>query len=201
MSDQPSWPSSDEGSQPPPPPSEGNAPPPPPPPASNAPPPQQQSWGDGGVQPSGQPTAATYGVRFGARFIDGLILLIPNFVVGAIIGGGGLLNTGFTIRGWIATVVTTLIGFGYYVYLESNRGQTFGKQLLNLRVYGAAGGNPTQDEAMKRNAFLLLGIIPTALGGLLGFAAQIAIPITGSSDPYKRGWHDNFAGGTTVVRT
>lgn len=196
MSDQPSWPSSDEGSNPPPPP--GSAPPPPPPPSAGGFPQQQQPYAPAG----GQPQAATYGIRLGARILDYLVLLIPQFIITFIVGGG--VATAGTATGlgraWIAGVLATLLTFGYFVYLEMNNGQTFGKKWLNLRVYGASGGNPSQDEAMRRNAWMLLSVVPF-LGGLAQLVAVIAIPVTGSSDPYKRGWHDNFAGGTTVVRT
>ena len=32
-------------------------------------------------------------------------------------------------------------------------GQTLGKQVLKMRVYGASGGNPTMEEALRRNAW------------------------------------------------
>lgn len=201
MSDQPNWPTEDEGANRPPPPQAGT-PPPPPPPSQGTP----SFPGQAGQQPyapsGNQPQAASYGVRFGARFVDGLVLLIPNLIVSLVVGGSGAAFTGGASlgRAWIAGVVTTLITFGYFVWLEMNQGATLGKKWLNLRVYGAAGGNPTQDEAVKRNAWTLLALVPF-IGGLAQLVAAIAIPVTGSSDPYKRGWHDNFAGGTTVVKT
>lgn len=209
MSDQPSWPSSnDEGSQPPPPPS-GGAPPPPPPPSSgsDAPPQyQQQDWGQPGygAAPANQPTAATYGVRLGSKIIDWLILAIPSALVGALfldLDNPASLVT--ATQGASFTAVGILLGLAqiaYFILMEANTGATLGKKVLNLRVYGTSGGNPTMEEAAKRNGWMFLGLVPI-LGGLAQLAAQIAIPITGSSDPYKRGWHDKFAGGTTVVKT
>ena len=94
--------------------------------------------------------------------------------------------------------MTALLGFAYFVFLESSRGQTFGKQLLGLRTVGAAGGNPTQAEAAKRNAFLLLNILPI-LGGFLVLVAYIVIAVTINSSPTKQGKHDEIAGGTQVI--
>ncbi len=91
--------------------------------------------------------------------------------------------------------------------LESSRGQTLGKMLLRIRTVGAGGGNPTTAEALKRNAWTaigILGVVPMLgwIGNLLSLAAVIAIMVTISGNTATRqGWHDNFAGGTRVVRT
>ena len=39
----------------------------------------------------------------------------------------------------ITGVINTVIGLGYFGYLESSRGQTLGKQVLKLRTYGPDG--------------------------------------------------------------
>jgi uncharacterized RDD family membrane protein YckC len=168
----------------------GSAPPPPPAgqnpygaasyPVSNEPPPVA------GAQPAG------LGVRFGARIIDGvlvaivqiIIALLTNSIVGGVIGG--------------------IIYLAYYVYMESSRGSTLGKQWLGMRVHGAAGGNPSMEESLRRNAWAALGIITSipVLGFLIALvelAAVIAIAVTINSDPFKRGWHDKF-GNTSVTR-
>lgn len=139
--------------------------------------------------------------RFGARIIDFLVLLIPQFIIGAVVGGGsstvGVASSG---RAWFAGVIGTLLTYGYFVYLESTRGQSVGKMALSFKVIGPDGNLPTTEVAARRNAWLLLSIIPI-LGGLVQFVVAIVIGVTINSDPFKRGWHDNFAGGTAVVRT
>jgi hypothetical protein len=63
------------------------------------------------------------------------------------------------------------------------------------------------EEALKRNAWValgILGVIPFLgfVGSLLSLVAVITIAVTISNDKMARhGWHDNFAGGTTVFRT
>jgi len=57
---------------------------------------------------------------------------------------------------------------------------------------------PTQAEAAKRNAFLLLNIVPF-IGAFLVIVAYIFIAVTINSSPTKQGKHDELAGGTQVV--
>ena len=170
-------------------------PPPPPPPGGQPPPPPPPGGGYGGPEPVGP------WPRLGARIIDWLVLLIPSFLIGLVVGVGASPLSGGAVdaAGFLAGIITTLLGFGYYVWLETTRGQTVGKMALSYRVVGPDGGLPTTEQSMRRNAWLLLAIIPI-LGGLAQLVIAIIIGVTISSDPFNRGWHDNFAGGTAVVR-
>ncbi len=131
--------------------------------------------------------------RFFARLIDGLILAVVDIVVTVI--------TNSTVAG----VIGGIIYLGYYAYLESSRGQTIGKQVLNLHVQGASGANPTMEEALRRNAWAALGIISAIpilgwIASLAELAAVIMIAVTISQDALRRGWHDKFAN-TSVVKS
>jgi uncharacterized RDD family membrane protein YckC len=137
--------------------------------------------------------------RLLARIIDGLILFVINVVIVAIIGGGTGAFGETGVRAFAAGIVTTAVGYAYYVFLESSRGQTLGKMALSFQVVGPDGGLPSTEQAAKRNAWLLLSILPV-LGGLAQLVIAIVIGVTINSDPFKRGWHDNLAGGTAVVR-
>ncbi len=130
------------------------------------------------------------------------MLLIPVFIISAVIGGsdGNTFGAASGGRAILSGIVTTLLIFGYYVYLEMTKGQTVGKMALGFKVIGPDGATPTQDQALKRNAYLLLGVIPF-LGGVVQLIVVIVIAVTISGDAFKRGWHDNFAGGTAVVRS
>lgn len=192
-------PPDDSGSQPPPPTgstegqpppagqgSYGTTPPPPPPPSGwqqpgAMPPPVQGQTG--GV---GQP--ADLLPRFVARLIDFVLLgfvnalLVSVVVVGLIMGansgaatGWGMNNGAGFAANAVASVISAAIYLGYFTLMETNRGQTIG----------------------------VLGVIPFLglVAGLLSLAAMIMIAVTISKDTVTRhGWHDNFAGGTTVVR-
>lgn len=165
---------------------------PPPPPGSNPPPPPPPPGQQPGLQPVGP------WPRFFARLIDGLVLFFPIAIIGSVIGGG-LVSSG--VQGFIAGIVTTALTFGYFVFMETSRGQSVGKMALGFKVIGPDGGLPTSEQSMRRNAYVLLSVIPTAIGGFLAIIAAIVIGTTIANDPFKRGWHDNFAGGTAVVRS
>ena len=171
----------------------GSAPPPPPAgqnpygaesyPVSDQPPPVA------GAQPGG------LGGRFVARLIDGIIIGIIGWIIGRIID-----------EAWLGQLIGAVLYLGYYAYMESSRGRTIGKQVMKLRVHGASGGTPTMDEAFRRNAWYLLSIVGSLpvlaislVFGLASLAAIIAIAVTISSDPLKRGWHDKFAN-TSVTK-
>lgn len=170
-----------------------------PPPAPPAPP--------GGLESAGAPVPpapqagpghpATAGIRLGARIIDGLIIAVPFWIILAIAGVGVADSPG---ESFLFGLLGTAIYLGYFVYLESSRGQTPGKQVLNLRTAGPDGGHPTQEQAFRRNAWVLVGIVPF-LGGFASLAIAIWIAVTISNDPARRGVHDKWAGGTAVLRT
>ena len=207
-----------------PPPEGGSYQPPPPPPEGQSPggqpgygqaPAAQPGYGPGyGAPPPGVGQPADLLVRFLARLIDGVLLAVVNFVlIGAVVvaaitgGDSGVAPNGETsfAASAIYAILTTAITLGYFALLESKRGQTIGKMALKLQTQGPDGRHPTMQEALKRNAFLaigLLGIIPFLgfIASLATLAAYIAIAVTISSSPTRQGWHDNFAGGTRVVK-
>ncbi len=158
------------------------------------PPPQPGPYGypgsyplpGGGQQPGG------LGLRFGARFIDGLIVgIVGNIILYAI---------GLASNVWITGLFIGVITFAYYVGLEVSQGWTLGKKLLGLSVQGPAGApKPTVQQSAIRNSWTLLPIIPW-LGGLALFIAYIVIAVTINSSPTKQGKHDELAGGTQVVK-
>jgi uncharacterized RDD family membrane protein YckC len=138
--------------------------------------------------------AAGVGVRFGARFLDGLIVGVPLLIVLSALGLGPADGTGPQLVGG---VISSVVAVAYFTYMESSSGQSLGKRILNLRTLGPDGGNPTQEQAFKRSAWYLLGIIPVVGGFVtLGVAIWIAVAISSTG----RGPHDGWAGGTMVVR-
>ena len=218
MTAQPPEPPSDpaaSGSTPPP-----SAPPPAAPPPADAPaysaapsygaPPVGSPYTGGGPQPGGLLD------RFLARLIDGILLAIVNFliasvvVVGAIMGESGGSTMFAAGSNYAVAAVTALIGvaiqMGYFVFMESSRGQTVGKMIMKLRTVGPGGGNPTVEEAARRNIFNaigLLGLIPVIgwVSGFVSLVAVIMIAVNINQDTVNRqGWHDRFAGGTRVLK-
>ncbi len=140
-----------------------------------------------GQQPGG------LGLRFAARFIDGIIVNVVGLILAFAIGS----QSNILITGLFTGVLT----FIYFVALEVSQGWTLGKKLLGLSVHGPAGApKPTVQQSAIRNSWTLLPIIPW-LGGLVLFIAYIVIAVTINSSPTKQGKHDELAGGTQVVRS
>lgn len=182
---------------------------------SNQQPPFPPGPGYGGVPPTPTPGAGVPAgllERFVARFLDGLLLGVAYFVlslvVGAVLPFGRFLTVGeLFITNLLLVPLSVALSLGYYAYLESTQGRTLGKQVMKLQVVGPAGGHPTLEQALRRNAFLALslaGIVPIIgqlVGLLAGLAAVIVIAVTINNDPVRRqGWHDTFAGGTQVLK-
>ena len=131
-----------------------------------------------------------------------MVIIVPIVVVALFSGSfgfGGAFGGGFSTGGFVAGIVWAAIVVGYFALMESSRGQTVGKMVMKLKTEGPNGENPTLEEAIKRNLFYALGIIPI-IGGLAELGAIIYISITINSSPTHTGWHDTYAGGTRVVK-
>jgi uncharacterized RDD family membrane protein YckC len=168
-----------------------------------------------GPATTGQP--ADVGIRLGARLIDYVILgivltLINILVIGAIWntsgGNGFVMSYGNSYAATaVSAVVSALVYLGYFSLMESGQGKTLGKMILRLQTRGPNGGKPTAEQAVRRNIWVAAGILAVVpvvgswVGGLLELVAVIAIIVTISQSPTKQGWHDQFAGGTSVVRS
>ena len=105
--------------------------------------------------------------RFLARLIDSILVGIVNFLVASVIIAGAIMGssaTGFGTgssyaAGAVVAIIGTAISLGYFALMEHTRGQTVGKMILKLQTIGPAGGNPTLEEAVKRNSYILLGLL------------------------------------------
>jgi uncharacterized RDD family membrane protein YckC len=161
--------------------------------------------------PSGSGRPADIGPRFLARLIDHILLaivtsviIVPLLIASAFSGVGAGAGFGFGfdfgVGSLIASTVTAILTIAYFALMESNMGQTVGKMAMSLRTEGPGGGKPTLEQAVKRNAWYALAIIPF-IGGLAQLAIIIYIAVTISQSVAKVGWHDTFAGGTRVVTT
>ena len=201
----------------------GTTPPPGPPPPSQPAGPAPTGYGGttpppqtppaGGYAPMPGAPAPAPGVphpgglldRFLARFIDLLIVGVVAFIINVVLGA---VSDSWLLTSAISAVVTAVLYLGYFAYLESNRGQTIGKQVMKLKVVGPDGvSNPTMEQAVRRNiwtAFGIAGVVPIIgglIGGLAELAAVIVIAVNISSDNARRQHaFDKFAGGTQVLK-
>jgi uncharacterized RDD family membrane protein YckC len=105
-----------------------------------------------GAEPT-LPPYASWGRRFAAVLVDGLLLALPflvTVIVAVAIAGGDEDSPA-----WVAVVVAWLLWiltpFGYYTLLHGGeRGQTVGKRLLGIRVIGEDFGRLGYGRAFGR---------------------------------------------------
>ena len=200
---------------PPPPAPEAAAPPPPTNPGTVPPPPPAGAAAPApGIptQPYGPGQPGNLLDRFLARLLDNVILAVAFGIISAVVGS--IVYSGFHSTGeiflyyLISGIINTIIGLGYFAYMESSRGQTLGKMVLKLRTFGPDGqSNPTMEQAIRRNiyyVFPLIAIVPVIgwfLYPIAAIAALILIVVGINSDPRRQHWFDKFAGGTQVVKS
>lgn len=177
---------------------------PPPPPAHGSPP---SSDSTESVATVGAPV----GPRIVARLIDALMMGMAASLLNAALvaplfrgrSGSGTVatmsGTSTGVAGFVLSVMSLGVTLAYFALFDARMGGTPGKKAVGLRVEASTGGNPTMGESLKRNSWLALSLVP-AYGGLVQFAAAIAIIVTISNSPSNLGWHDVFAA-TRVTRS
>jgi uncharacterized RDD family membrane protein YckC len=113
--------------------------------------------------------------RFAAAFIDGVLIGIVSWILQAVLGNAG-------------SVLTLLIGIGYYTYFHGSTGQTPGDAALSIRVIDKDGGG----SIGYGRAFVrwLVSIISGAVL-LLGYLWMLW-------DSEKQCWHDKAANSLVV---
>jgi uncharacterized RDD family membrane protein YckC len=91
---------------------------------------------------------ASWWARVGATIVDGLIIFVPAFVIGAILGVGAAASGDEGALAFIGGIILTfliaaIVGIFYAPALMSrsgeHNGQTWGKQITNCRVVRANG--------------------------------------------------------------
>jgi uncharacterized RDD family membrane protein YckC len=115
--------------------------------------------------------------RFGASFIDGILVAILSRVLEVALKGGA----GFGLA--------VLLGLAYYVSLEGgSTGQTIGKKALGIRVVGFDTGGPI---GYGRATIRYFGRIVSSIVVFLGYFWMLW-------DKEKQCWHDKFANDVVV---
>jgi uncharacterized RDD family membrane protein YckC len=131
--------------------------------------------------------------RLGAHIIDFVVLLVLFVVMWVLIGN-------LVSLVWVPYINTTIV-LVYAVTFETVRGQTLGKQALRLWVHNQDGTYPTPGQALRRNLYFALAILPGFIGGLIALAvigwiaASILVDLVD-----RQGINDRFANQTFVTR-
>lgn len=150
-------------------------------------------------------TTETAGVfpRFLARLLDAFVVGLPlGILLGLVFSFAGIADK--TSGVILMSAISLLAMVAYHVHFESREGRTPGKRVFGLRIVNANGAVPSVEEAFRRNAWILLGVLSgvpgiKAISGLAQAAAGVGIAVTISMDADNQGWHDKFAGGTRVL--
>lgn len=114
--------------------------------------------------------------RFGASFLDGILVTVVNIALVAAVGQAG-------------TALSVGLGLIYYTVLEGGAaGQTLGKRALGIRVISHETGGPI---GYGRALVRYLGRIVSAIVLFLGYLWMLW-------DGEKQTWHDKMAGSVVV---
>lgn len=116
---------------------------------------------------------AGFWIRTGAYLIDGIILGVINAVLGLLLSQAELLTS----------VVSLLLGAGYFIFMESSANQgTVGKMLVGIKVGDEKGEQLSFANALGRYFAKFLSTIILCIGFMMvGW------------DEKKQGLHDKLA--------
>lgn len=127
---------------------------------------------------------AGFWVRFAASFVDGLILIIPLFLLGLVLG---LLGT----PEFVNSILGYFLAWTYAIYMLNNHQATLGKMALGLKVTTANGSKPIIGKLALRE---ILGKFINVVTLCIGY---IIIAFTEK----KQGLHDMMADTVVVYDT
>lgn len=150
----------------------------------------QQKLSEGSFSPE-KLRYASVGRRFVAVLADGIItwvvMLLLTFASLAISGGDkGVMAA---MSSMVATVLSTVLGVTYYVYLNGKYGATFGKMMMGIKIVRAGGKSIGFGLAFGRYFAQFINVFTFGFGYLMAIW-----------DKEKRGLHDRVCG-TRVVHS
>ncbi len=138
------------------------------------------------IFPEKQIEYAGFWQRFGAAFLDGLILAIPNLVISYV--AGKVSDDNQITKLIYGTIGQTVIGWLYSALQESgNARATLGKKALGISVVSVNGEKLTFGQASGR----YFGKIISALTLLIGYLMMLW-------DSRSQTLHDKMAGALVI---
>jgi uncharacterized RDD family membrane protein YckC len=116
------------------------------------------------IFPERQTRYAGFWVRFGAALLDGLILMVPNYLI-IYWMTGSIFSPGFFT---MPQLITTIIGWLYFTLQESGPAQaTLGKRALGIKVTDMDGYRVTFWQATGRHFGKWVSTIILLIGYLM----------------------------------
>jgi uncharacterized RDD family membrane protein YckC len=142
---------------------------------------------------------ASVGIRFAARFVDGLIFIIPFFVVAFLLMPGMLRTVGTGARMFNGTWFLAVILFAlfYEVLMLRYWGATLGKMACGLKVVRADRGSLGWGVSFGR--YFMYNVVISAIP-FVNWILLLTTAIMAGTDEQKRGLHDRVCD-TRVIYT
>jgi uncharacterized RDD family membrane protein YckC len=145
-----------------------------------------------GVRVQGTLDYAGFWIRFGAKFIDGLVVTVLGMIIGFGIGlvlGGGFDESGDPLAvNLVIQAVNLIIPAIYGTYFIGRYGATLGKMACGIKVVRPDGGTISYPRALGRHFAEYLSGLILAIGYIMA-----------AFDSEKRTLHDRICS-TRVVR-
>ena len=141
--------------------------------------------GYGYAQAVGAPLAGFW-IRFGAYFVDSVLLSVPANIVSELTLDDTFFTPGERIPAsfWVLSILLFVVQVAYYAYLEGTSGQTVGKKLCGIVVVDADSLQPGVGVPRGIGRFFARWL--SAIACLLGYFWMLW-------DPQKQTWHDKMA--------
>jgi uncharacterized RDD family membrane protein YckC len=134
---------------------------------------------------------ASFGRRFVAILIDGVILIVAGLVVNLVFGQTLVAQPGAAVRSVFGPgfFVNLCIGFGYYVFLLTAYGATLGKMAMGVKIVTPDGGPISFGRAAGR--YFCANYLE-ALTLMIGYLIALF-------DDQNRTLHDRICGTRAIV--
>lgn len=144
---------------------------------------------------AGGPSAASthryagVGIRFGARFIDGLVFMVPFFVVALLVLPNLMRTAAGTAAMFNLTFVASILFFSlfYEVLMLRYWGATLGKMACGLKVVRPDSSSLGWGVSFGR--YFMYNVVISAIP-LVNWILLLTTAILAGTDEQKRGLHD-----------
>jgi uncharacterized RDD family membrane protein YckC len=133
---------------------------------------------------------AGVGIRFGARFVDGLVFLVPFAIVAVLLLPSMLRTAGNkapTIFNGTFVLVALVFGVFYEVLMLRYWGATLGKMACGLKVVRSDGSS--LDWGVSFGRYFMYNVVISAVP-FVNWILLITTAIMAGTDEQKRGLHD-----------
>jgi uncharacterized RDD family membrane protein YckC/DNA-directed RNA polymerase subunit RPC12/RpoP len=152
----------------------------------------------GGPSAAGSLQYAGVGIRFGARFVDGLVFIVP-FIIIAVVAIPDLVRNAGRLAAFNArfVLIALLFGLFYEVLMLRYWGATLGKMACGIKVVRPDGGNLGWGVSLGR--YFMYNIVISAVP-FINWILLITTAIMAGTDDQKRGLQDRVCDTRVVYK-